>query len=232
MECCNNKPYWVSGLWLDPLRRRISRCFFFFFAFFFWSLASWCKWVTQPGRRGLEVTWRHLSETTYNSRMEQRWEWAEGSDQTQSIRDRPPVSSRHLGVCHHPRCFGVCWFHVNRPIRVSLADRKECRTNTTGFGPEWRSKTWRRKGSRVGSIWRSVVNKTEQRFSCFPRYSHSSKKHKCKYLFCIFPKCFEFQKVKSLLLWLTQQHCVSVLHLLTDVAFLWAVQAEPLWRDL
>lgn len=30
---------------------------------------------------------------------------------------------------------------------MSLADRKECRTNTTGFGPEWRSNTWRRMGS-------------------------------------------------------------------------------------
>lgn len=205
---------------------------FFFFCLFLLKSGLVMQTSDTTKEAGTRRTRRHLSETTYNSRMEQRWEWAEGSDQTQSIRGRPPVSSRRLGVCHHPRCFGVCGFHVNRPIRVSLADRKECRTNTTGFGPEWRSKTWRRKGSRVGSIWRSVVNKTEQRFSCFPHYSHSSKKHKCKYLFCIFPKCFEFQKVKSLLLWISQQHCVFVLHLLTDVAFLWAVQAEPLWRDL
>lgn len=33
-------------------------------------------------------------------------------------------------------------FHVRRPIRVSLADRKEWRTKTTGLGPEWRSNTW------------------------------------------------------------------------------------------
>lgn len=28
-------------------------------------------------------------------------------------------------------------------MRVSLADRKEWRTNTTGLGPEWRSNTCR-----------------------------------------------------------------------------------------
>lgn len=43
--------------------------------------------------------------------------------------------------------WSLLWWlvHVSRPIRVSLADRKECRTNTTGFGPEWRSNTWRKK---------------------------------------------------------------------------------------
>lgn len=32
---------------------------------------------------------------------------------------------------------------------MSLADRKECSTNTTGFGPEWRSNTWWREGRLI-----------------------------------------------------------------------------------
>lgn len=33
-------------------------------------------------------------------------------------------------------------------MRVSLADRKEWRTKTTGFGPEWRSNTCGEEGGR------------------------------------------------------------------------------------
>ena len=50
----------------------------------------------------------------------------------------------------HPCCCCCQLFHVSRPIRVSLADRKEWRTNTTGFGPEWRSNTWRMEGGSEG----------------------------------------------------------------------------------
>lgn len=55
---------------------------------------------------------------------------------------------------------GRCWLlHVSRPIRVSLADRKEWSTNTTGFGPEWRSNTWRteRRRERERKLEESVV---------------------------------------------------------------------------
>lgn len=59
--------------------------------------------------------------------------------------DRLPPPRCAWAPSSHPRCSG--WlFHVSRPIRVSLADRKEWRTNTTGFGPEWRSNTWRMEG--------------------------------------------------------------------------------------
>lgn len=56
MECCNNKSYWVSGPLLDPLRCRISRCFFFFLPFSFEAWPRDANEWTQPGRRGLEGT--------------------------------------------------------------------------------------------------------------------------------------------------------------------------------
>lgn len=42
-----------------------------------------------------------------------------------------------------------------------------------------------------------------------PQESPQSKKHKCKNLFCPFPKCFEYQQVKSLRLCINQQHVMS-----------------------
>lgn len=81
---------------------------------------------------------RHMSETTYNR--------VGGAEQSKSV--ILGVSFSPVRRHRSPVSLLVCSFHVSRPIRVSLADRKECRTNTTGFGPEWRSNTWRRKGSK------------------------------------------------------------------------------------
>lgn len=52
-------------------------------------------------------------------------------------------------------------FHVRRPMRVSLADRKEWRTNTTGFGPEWRSNTCGEKAGRKTVSKKFKNNKTD-----------------------------------------------------------------------
>lgn len=55
-------------------------------------------------------------------------------------------------------------------MRVSLADRKECRTNTTGFGPEWRSNTCRVEGGR--KLEKGKEDKGEEKKnSRYPRYS-------------------------------------------------------------
>lgn len=55
-------------------------------------------------------------------------------------------------------------------MRVSLADRKECRTNTTGFGPEWRSNTCRVEGGRKLEKGKEDEGE-EKKNSRYPRYS-------------------------------------------------------------
>lgn len=116
------------------------------FAYFPFSFRTWpqnaneCK---QWRRGGLEGTF--LRQHTIPG-----WEGMGGVRTVKVSRFRSVLGSVS-GVSDHlrpPVTPVIRRSHVSRPIRVSLADRNECRTNTTGFGPEWRSNTWRRKASR------------------------------------------------------------------------------------
>lgn len=130
----------LLDFWTWTPANRISDLAFFAFSFWTWPQnANECK---QRRRGGLEGTF--LRQHTIPG--------LEGGVRTVKVSHFRSVPRVFVsGVSDHlrpPATLAIRSFHVSRPMRVSFADRKECRTKTTGFGPEWRSNTWRRKASR------------------------------------------------------------------------------------
>lgn len=102
-----------------------------------------CSATSGPNFSSEWRSWRKPNDIKKNNKTKQK----NNCQYFASILGASSPSLLWLGPSSHPHC--CCWlFHVRRPMRVSLADKKEWRTNTTGFGPEWRSNTWRMEGGR------------------------------------------------------------------------------------